>query len=97
MSGRHNGSTHNTAEREYWRIKKRGEQRTEKTAGSRDKEVSVVENIESDIKVMQFNLKLRDAWMRNLHTHGEERHEKWREDDRWRQKKCEKQERKKIE
>lgn len=33
-----------------------GEQRREETAGSRDKEVSVVENMESDIRVMQFNL-----------------------------------------
>lgn len=56
MSGRHNGYTHNSGEREYWRIKKRGEQRIEKTAGGGDKEVSVVENMESDIKVMQFNL-----------------------------------------
>lgn len=53
MSARH---THTTlGEREQWRIKRRGEQRREKLQAAGDKEVSVVENMESDIKVMQFN------------------------------------------
>lgn len=62
MSARHTHAqthtyTHRTlGEREHWRIKKRGEERIEKLQAAEDKEVSVVENMECDIKVMQFNL-----------------------------------------
>lgn len=63
MSARHTRiytETHTTVcERELWRIKKRGEQRRieeKKLQAAGDKEVSVVENMESDIKAMQFNL-----------------------------------------
>lgn len=56
MSARHKHTHTTVGEREYWRIKKQGEQRIEKLQAAEDKEVSVVENMESDIKVMQFNL-----------------------------------------
>lgn len=62
---------HTLGEREHLVIKTLGEQRIEKVQAAEGKEVSVVENMESDIKVIQFNFSVRNAWMADPHAQGD--------------------------